>query len=194
MVTYEDIVKANRTIKMTDVGRGKEYAEVPQRIKAFRMLYPNGSLTTEIISIVDGVVIMKATARDENGQILGTGHAYEKEGNGFINKASYIENCETSSWGRAMAACGIIGGDEGEVGSIASMEEVLNAQKQQMKMNEDEKKAKLKDLLQETGSDVPLFLVWCTKEFQRQIDNVDVLLDKELDAAISMVSKKKEKK
>lgn len=93
MAKYEDIVKANATIKMTDVGRGKEYAEVPQRVKAFRMLYPNGSLTSEIISLENGVVIIKATACDENGNVLGTGHAYEKEGNGFINKTSYIENC-----------------------------------------------------------------------------------------------------
>lgn len=193
MATYEDIVKANATIKMTDVGRGKEYAEVPQRVKAFRMLYPNGSLTSEIISLENGVVIMKATACDENGQILGTGHAYEKEGNGFINKTSYIENCETSAWGRALAACGIIGGNEGAAGSIASMEEVMNAKKQQKMMSEDEKKAQLKKLLQDTDSDVTLFLIWCNKEFKREIASVDELIEIELDRAISKV-KQKEKK
>ena len=193
MATYEDIVKANATIKMTDVGRGKEYAEVPQRVKAFRMLYPNGSLTSEIISLENGVVIMKATACDENGQILGTGHAYEKEGNGFINKTSYIENCETSAWGRALAACGIIGGNEGAAGSIASMEEVMNAKKQQKMMSEDEKKAQLKKLLQDTDSDVTLFLIWCNKEFKREIASVDELIEIELDRAIAKV-KQKEKK
>jgi len=193
-MTYEDIVKANATIKMTDVGRGKEYAEVPQRVKAFRMLHPNGSLTSEIISCEAGVVIIKATACDENGNILGTGHAYEKEGNGFINKTSYIENCETSAWGRALAACGIIGGNENEAGSIASAEEVMNAQKQQLKMSEDEKKAKLKSLLEETQSDVPLFLAWCEKRFQRKVESVDILLDRELDEAIKKVNSKKEKK
>ena len=193
MATYEDIVKANATIKMTDVGRGKEYAEVPQRVKAFRMLYPNGSLTSEIISLENGVVIMKATACDENGQILGTGHAYEKEGNGFINKTSYIENCETSAWGRALAACGIIGGNEDAAGSIASMEEVMNAKKQQKMMSEDEKKAQLKKLLQDTDSDVTLFLIWCNKEFKREIASVDELIEIELDRAISKV-KQKEKK
>jgi len=194
MAKYEDIVKANATIKMTDVGRGKEYAEVPQRVKAFRMLYPNGSLSSEIISLENGVVIIKATACDENGNVLGTGHAYEKEGNGFINKTSYIENCETSAWGRALAACGIIGGSDDATGSIASAEEVLNAQKQQRKMSEDEKKAKLKNLLIETESDVPLFLAWCEKRFQRKVENIDILLDKELDEAIRKVSEKKGKK
>ena len=141
MAKYEDIVKANASIKMTDVGRGKEYAEVPQRVKAFRMLYPNGSLTSEIISLENGVVIIKATACDENGNVLGTGHAYEKEGNGFINKTSYIENCETSAWGRCLAACGLIGGNEDAPGSITSAEELLNAKKQQMEIEEEEKRA-----------------------------------------------------
>ena len=193
MATYEDIVKANATIKMTDVGRGKEYAEVPQRVKAFRMLYPNGSLTSEIISLENGVVIMKATACDENGQILGTGHAYEKEGNGFINKTSYIENCETSAWGRALAACGIIGGNENAAGSIASMEEVMNAKKQQKQMSEDEKKAQLKKLLMDTDSDTVLFLTWCSREFKREIKSVDEMIELELDRAIAKV-KQKEKR
>ena len=33
--------------------------------------------------------------------LVATGHAYEKEGSSFINKTSYIENCETSAIGRA---------------------------------------------------------------------------------------------
>ena len=194
MAKYEDIVKANATIKMTDVGRGKEYAEVPQRVKAFRMLYPNGSLTSEIISLENGVVIMKATACDENGNVLGTGHAYEKEGNGFINKTSYIENCETSAWGRALAACGIIGGSDDSAGSIASAEEVLNAKKQQMLMDEEEKRAKLKGLLEETQSDVSKFLEWCSEKCMREIKSVDEMRDKELDLAIKQVERKKGKK
>lgn len=194
MTKYEDIVKANASINMTDIGRGKEYAEVPQRVKAFRMLHPNGSLTSEIISLEGGVVIIKATACDENGNVLGTGHAYEKENNGFINKTSYIENCETSAWGRALAACGIIGGNEGAAGSIASAEEVLNAQKQQMLMNEQEKRTKLKGLLEETDSDVAKFLGWCSEKCMREIKAVDEMRDKELDLAIKQVERKKGKK
>lgn len=187
MAKYEDIVKANATIKMTDVGRGKEYAEVPQRVKAFRMLYPNGSLTSEIISLENGVVIMKATACDENGNILGTGHAYEKEGNGFINKTSYIENCETSAWGRALAACGIIGGNAEAAGSIASAEEVLNAKKQQALMEDEEKRAKVKKLLEETNSDVPKFLAWASEKCERELKSVDEMMSVELDMAINQL-------
>ena len=184
-VTFEDIKKVNAEIEMTDIGRGKEYAEVPQRITAFRKLHPNGSLTSELVMYQDGVFVVKATACDENGNILGTGLAYEKEGSTFINKTSALENCETSAWGRCLAACGIIGGD-----SIASAEEVLNAKKQQAKMSEDEKKAELKKLLEDTDSDVTAFLEWCSKTFERKVASVDVLFEKELDHAIKTVRRK----
>ena len=45
-----------------------------------------------------------------------------KEDSNFINKTSYIENCETSAVGRALGIFGI-----GVDTSIASAEEVLNA-------------------------------------------------------------------
>lgn len=120
-MNYEDIKKANESIKTTPI-KGKDYAEVPQRVKAFRMLYPTGCISTEIVSLENGVVIIKATALDEDGKILGVGHAYEKEGNGFINKESYIENCETSAVGRCLGFVGL-----GIDTSIRSAEEMENA-------------------------------------------------------------------
>jgi len=86
------------------------------------MLYPNGTIMTDIVSLQDGVVVMKATARDENGKVLGTGLAYEKEGSSNVNRTSFIENCETSAVGRALGFVGI-----GIDTSIASAEEVINA-------------------------------------------------------------------
>lgn len=124
-MTYEQIQNASKSIKTTDI-RGKQYAEVNQRIKAFRMLCPNGCISTEIISNQDGVVIMKASVFDEEGKLLGTGTAYEKEGSSNINKTSYIENCETSACGRALAMLGL-----GIDLSVASFEEVSNAIEQQ---------------------------------------------------------------
>lgn len=120
-MTFEELVKANGTITTTPV-KGKQYAEVPQRVKAFRMLHPNGTIDTQIISNQNGVVVIKATVADEGGNILGTGHAYEKEGSTFINKESYIENCETSAVGRALGFVGI-----GIDTSICSAEELQNA-------------------------------------------------------------------
>lgn len=126
-IKFEDIQKANESIKTTDI-KGKEYAEVNQRIKAFRMIYPTGTIETNMISNENGVCIFRATVFGDN-KVLGTGTAYEKEGNSFINKTSYIENCETSAVGRALGMAGF-----GIDTSIASAEEVQNAIEQQADM------------------------------------------------------------
>ena len=121
IIGFEQIKKANESIKTTDI-KGKEYAEVNQRIKAFRMVYPNGSITTDIISLADSIVTIKATVANGEGEILATGYAQEKETSSYINKTSYIENCETSAVGRALGFCGF-----GIDTSVASYEEVSNA-------------------------------------------------------------------
>ena len=118
---YLDLAIANETITTTDI-KGKEYAEVNQRIKAYRMVYPQGAIITDIISIENGVVIMKASITDNDNNIIATGTAYEKEDSSFINKTSYIENCETSAVGRALGMAGF-----GIDVSVASAEEVQNA-------------------------------------------------------------------
>lgn len=130
MITFEDIKKANESIITTDV-KGKDYAEVNQRIKAFRMCHPNGSISTEILFLEGGVVTMRATVCNESGAILGTGIAQEKENSSFINKTSFIENCETSAVGRALGMCGF-----GIDTSVASAEEVQNAINNQGKTEE----------------------------------------------------------
>lgn len=121
---YEKIVSANSTIHTTQI-KGKDYAEVPQRIKAFRMVFPEGFIKTELLSDIDGVCTFKATCgtyTKDGPVVLGTGHAYENEKSSFINKTSYIENCETSAVGRALGMAGF-----GIDTSIASAEEVQNA-------------------------------------------------------------------
>ena len=55
------------------------------------------------------------------------------------------------------------------------------------------KKAELKALLEDTDSDVPAFLEWCSKTFERKVTSVDVLFEKELDHAIKTVMKKGKK-
>lgn len=126
-ITFKDIQEANKTIKTTDI-KGKDYAEVNQRVKAFRMVYPQGTIKTEMISKENGVCIFKAEVLDQDTKVLATGTAYEKENSTFINKTSYIENCETSAVGRALGMCGF-----GIDTSIASAEEVQNAMANQKK-------------------------------------------------------------
>lgn len=119
-------MEAKKAPKLKTVNiKGKEYVEVNVRIKAFRDMYPDGSIMTEIVSHQDGVCVIKAIAII-GGQIRATGHAYEKEGSTFINKTSYIENAETSAIGRCLGCLGI-----GIDTSVASVEEVANAIKQQ---------------------------------------------------------------
>lgn len=134
-VKYEDIAKANEAIKTTTIERknkdgsvvGKEYAEVNQRIKAFRMVYPGGRITTDILKMENGMVLMKSIVTDEAGNVLSTGYAQEKENASVVNRTSYIENCETSAVGRALGMCGF-----GIDASVASAEEVKNAIEQQI--------------------------------------------------------------
>lgn len=122
---FELIKQANESIKTTDI-KGKDYAEVVERVKAFRMVHPLGSIKTEIIGLADGVVTFKAEAYDVEGHLLGTGHAQEKETSSYINKTSYIENAETSAVGRCLGMCGY-----GIDTSICSAEELVNAMNNQ---------------------------------------------------------------
>jgi hypothetical protein len=133
-ITYEQIKAVSDGIVTTNI-KGKEYAAVNGRINAFRRLYPQGFISTEILSMDAGVVVMKATCGYyENGQsvVLGTGMAYEREGSSNINKTSYIENCETSAVGRALGMAGI-----GVTTAVASSEEVQNAILQQEELEND---------------------------------------------------------
>lgn len=194
-ITYKDLEKVNKEIKTTDV-KGKDYAEVPQRVTAFRKLYPQGTISTEVISLENGVCVMKATVSSD-GVILGEGTAYEKENSSFINKTSYIENCETSAVGRALGFAGF-----GINASIASAEEVINAINNQAisknaedskkyQQNVEKKKSEVKKLMEETNADVKAFLGYFSDKFERKIDNVDMMVDPELNEAIKMLKQKR---
>lgn len=121
MYTAEELKAANDHIKTIPI-HNKDYAQVQERVKAFRSLCIGGQIVTEILSLEDGICTMKATILDDTGKILATGHAQEKQADGHINKTSFIENCETSAVGRALANCGF-----GIDTAIASAEEVQNA-------------------------------------------------------------------
>lgn len=110
-------------LKTVDI-KGKEYVMVNERIAFFRTNeeFKGWSLESDIISLDDNSAVIKATIKDANGKMMATGIAREKEGDGYINKTSYVENCETSAWGRALGNLGI-----GIDTSIASADEVSNA-------------------------------------------------------------------
>ena len=106
--------------------KGKDYVMVNERILEFRKNYPNYSLESEIIAFNEESVTIKAIVKDETGRVVATGFANEDKATSIINKTSYVENCETSAWGRALGCLGI-----GIDTSIASAEEVTTAIKKQ---------------------------------------------------------------
>ena len=109
--------------KTTNI-KGKEYVEVNERIKYFRESgeYNGWSLSSDMVHLDEGSCVIKAVITDENGMVKATGFAQEDKSSSYINKTSYVENCETSAWGRALAALGI-----GIDTSIASSNEVAIA-------------------------------------------------------------------
>ncbi len=106
--------------------KGKDYVEVHERLKFFREVYPEYTLDTQTIEKTEDTVMFKAVILNEQGRIIASGHAEERRGSSFINKTSYVENCETSAWGRALGNFGI-----GLDTSVASYDEVANAIKNQ---------------------------------------------------------------
>lgn len=120
---YTKLEEINAKLKTTPI-KDKNYVEVNERIKAFWQLCPDGRIETEILHLQDNICVITAKVYEDKDGInpRATGTAYEKEGSTFINKTSYIENCETSAIGRALGIAGI-----GIDTSVASSEEVQNA-------------------------------------------------------------------
>jgi len=86
----------------------KDYISVADRIEQFYEKYPNGRIVTKMVELRDdGMVVFTAAvyrdAEDPVDKPAATGWAYEREGQGHVNRTSFIENCETSAIGRALA-------------------------------------------------------------------------------------------
>lgn len=111
--------------------KGKEYVEVNERLKEFRNTFKDYSLTTEIIELTPEYCVLKAIITDDKGVVRATGLAQENRDSSYINKTSYIENCETSAWGRALGNFGI--GIDSAICTADELLMALNAQQQEKK-------------------------------------------------------------
>ena len=82
-----------------------DYELVEDRLKKYWKDNPEGMISTNIVHITeDGTcVTIKADVTDNNGRLVATGIAQETKGDGFANTTSWVENCETSAIGRALA-------------------------------------------------------------------------------------------
>ena len=134
---------SNYKFKTTNI-RGKAYVEVNERIKFFRQedKYNLWGIRTEFPMIDSEQCLCKCTITDADGDIIAQGHAHEVRGSSNINKTSYVENCETSAVGRALAMLGI-----GIDTSIASANEVEDAIAQQQAIIENPHVQKLSKAL-----------------------------------------------
>lgn len=150
-MNYQDILKVNSEMTMLPIEKQnrktgeittKDYAMVPERVTAFRKLIPGGFILTDIVNVDGPTVTMQTRVGyyDDNGNavLLATGLAQETKGQGLVNGTSHIENCETSSVGRALGFLGL-GIDGG--GGICSAEELANAITGQKQLQEKAKQA-----------------------------------------------------
>jgi hypothetical protein len=107
-----------------------EYITVHERIEKFYAKWPNGRILTSVVehSAETGFILMRAEVFREADDAIpaATGHAYELRSAGHVQQGSYVEVCETSAVGRALALLGF------EVRrGVASREEVERGPRKQ---------------------------------------------------------------
>jgi len=107
---------------------GREYFTVAERVNQIHKDHKGLiSITTEVLKFDDEKAMVKATVyiceESDSGDTrrIFSGHAFERADASRINATSYLEVCETSAIGRALAAASY-GGSE-----FASADEVANA-------------------------------------------------------------------
>lgn len=85
-----------------------DYATVAERIDRFWAKYPNGRIATELVHFDPSQCVVRAeiyTDRDDLYPVT-SDYAEERIDGGPVNKTSMVENCVTSSIGRALADLG----------------------------------------------------------------------------------------
>jgi hypothetical protein len=136
-------MKTDFALKTIPIGKS-EYVQVDERLRAFHKYY-DGHIETEVLqtdTCIDQlsgkqaeryVVVARVypysfdmEADEHTRSRFYSGSASEISTQGFINKTSALENCETSAIGRALGIMGI-GLDNG----VASYQEVKQAKKLQ---------------------------------------------------------------
>ena len=106
-----------------------QYQTVQERIDLFWARYGNGRLNLEIVLINETQVVMKAEVfldkADEKPAAVD--YAEERLGTSHINKVSFVENCATSAYGRAISALGGEFSPKGKRPSAQEMDKVNRA-------------------------------------------------------------------
>lgn len=150
-----------KTIKLKD----KEYSMVSSRLEIFRKHFGFKYGIIEEILVDDGKRVVTKTCiidRDNPETPIGVGHAEEIRGSSLVNKTSAIENCMTSSLGRALATAAALHG--GEMASVNEIEKANNNKK-----NIEEKQTKTDDENENKNNDQEKWQK-ITENYLRNID------------------------
>jgi hypothetical protein len=83
------------------------YETVEQRLVRFWAAYPNGRVYTSMMNYTgDACVFYCELYADKDDKVpVATGYAEEIKSDRGVNATSFVENCETSAIGRAIANC-----------------------------------------------------------------------------------------
>jgi len=117
--------------------KGKPYVQVNKRVLELRKNYGDKDemfgIRTKVIEWYKekNEIIIQAEITDQTGRVVGSGIAHEEKTQTGVNSTSYVENCETSAIGRALAAFGL-----GIEDAYASADEVQGAIKKEAKKKE----------------------------------------------------------
>ena len=180
--------------------KGNDYKTVAERRLEFDEDREEGdsvSIETDIVEMNENIVLMKTTITkqkiNQSAPDIFTGYAQafiEAQNKQSVNYGSYIENCETSAIGRALASAGYSGSH------WASAEEMQRiGEKTDAKATQREEVESLKGILRETVKEKGI----TNNEVQtyaRDTHGATIAsLDSEkLNAVIDWVKSKKEKK
>lgn len=88
----------------------ESYTPVHERLKEFRKDpdYEGWKIQSQIESLdPDKFVIIKTSIFNKENELMANGHALEIKHRYHANEFAFVENCETISWGRALANLGI---------------------------------------------------------------------------------------
>ena len=106
----------------------ENYEPVEERLARFWAAYPKGRVLTEIVLGVadDKEIVIRADVYTDREDLrpAATGFAQETKGSTPVNRTSWLENCETSAIGRALANLGFA-----PKGSRPSREEMDKSQR-----------------------------------------------------------------
>ena len=104
-----------------------EYTPVSERIKAFWIDHPNGAIHSELVYDDGTRCVVKTVLWLDKSDVQPTTVDYAEEliSDRGVNATSRLENCCTSSQGRALAAAGYLGADWTKKPSREEMQKVV---------------------------------------------------------------------